>query len=181
MDEARAADDHRPDLEALTVAQLVEVDVCPELVERDREVGALGLRGEDRAEMGVAPERVDVQLVAPGVERREVRQPLNVVPVGVADEEVGGAAPLAELPGRQVLAQPPDPGAGVDDDGIHPLGVDLDARGVTAIAVGLRTGYRYRSADTPESGLHPSMQANTLKTARSIPAGSYGWSAAPIR
>ena len=51
--------------------------------------GSSRLRGEHRLQVQVvALARVDRHLVAALVERREVRQPLDVVPVGVADQQV---------------------------------------------------------------------------------------------
>ena len=108
------------------VGQLAKGDLRARLGERHREIRILGLRGEHRLQVEiVALARVDRELVAALVERREVRQPLDVIPVGVADEQVDVAAPSLTL--GKLLAELPNPGPGVDDDA-RPCGrAHLDA------------------------------------------------------
>ena len=70
----------------------LELDRGVRLGERNREVRIVRLRGEHRLQVQVvALARVHGHLVAALVERREVRQPLDVVPVRVADRAGGRA------------------------------------------------------------------------------------------
>ena len=109
------------------VGQLLEFDRGVRLGERNREVRIVRLRREHGLQVQVvALARVDRHLVAALVERREVRQPLDVVPVGVADQEVDArAAGLAFA--DQLLAELADPGAGIDDDARPRRRANLDA------------------------------------------------------
>ena len=153
MIEPRAGDLHVGDLELGRVGQLAEGNVRPGLGERDREIRILGLRGEHRPQVEVvALARVDRELVAALVEGREVRQPLDVIPVGVADEKMDVGAP--RLPFGKLLAELADPGAGVDDDPRTRRRAHLDARSVAAIALGLRPRNRQRPTHAPETNLH---------------------------
>ena len=117
------------------------------------EVRIVRLRREHRLQVQVvALARVDGHLVAALVERREERQPLDVIPVGVADEQVD--ARVAGLAFGQLLAQLADPGAGVDDDTRSRRRADLDARGVAAITFGLGPRHGKRPANAPEADPH---------------------------
>src|SRR5207237_7428232 len=76
------------------------------------------------------------------------------VPVRVADQQVRGAAALAERALHHLLAELADAGAGVDDDVLPVGGAHLDARGVAAVAVGVGARNGIRTADSPEAYLH---------------------------
>src|SRR5262249_41825985 len=105
MVEARARDLDWPDLEVRTLEQLAEGDIGLHRIERDGEIGIVGLRTEDGSEMGVvALPSVDEDAIAGAVERREERQPLDVVPVGVADEQVRRALAATEVSGHELFA-----------------------------------------------------------------------------
>ena len=76
-----------------------------------------------------------------------------MVPVGVADEQVDLGVPGLAV-GRQLLAELPDAGAGVDDDAGPGGRAHLHARGVAAVALGLGAGHRKRPAHAPETDPH---------------------------
>ena len=151
--EARAGDLHVGDLELGRVGQLAKGDLRPGLGERNGKVGILGLRGEHRLQVEVvALARVDRELVAALVKRREVRQPLDVIPVGMTNEQVNVGAPGLTL--GKFLAEFADAGPGVDDDARSRGRAHLDARSVAAIALGFRPGNRQRPTHAPESNFH---------------------------
>ena len=152
--EPRARDLDVGDRELGRVGQLVELDGGVGLRERDGEVRIVRLRREHRLQVQVvALARVDGHLVAALVERREVRQPLDVVPVRVADQQVDARVPGLAFAG-QLLAELADPGAGVDDDARPRRRADLDARGVAAVTFGLGSRHGKRPANAPEADPH---------------------------
>jgi hypothetical protein len=112
------------------------------------------LLAEHRLEVEVALAREDLDLVARAIERREERQALHVIPVGVADEDRRLALTLAERLFHQGLAEAPDAGARIDDDRRLAVGPDLDARGVPTVAVRGPPGDWDRTANSPEPDLH---------------------------
>jgi hypothetical protein len=153
MVEPRAGDLHVGDFELGRIGQLAKGYLRPGLGERNREIRILGLRGKHRLQVEiVALARVDRELVAALIKRREVRQPLDVIPVGMTNEQVNvGATGLAF---GKFLAELANAGAGVDDDA-RPRGrAHLDARRVAAVALGLRTGNRQRSTHAPKMHSH---------------------------
>jgi hypothetical protein len=79
--------------------------------------------------------------------RQEERQSLDVVGVGVADEQVRARRAAA----RQRDAELPRTGAAIEDEERPVVGACLDTRRVPAVASGLRTGRGDRSADPPEA------------------------------
>src|SRR5262249_9412499 len=82
------------DLEA-ALGQVVEADRGPTLPDRDRKAGVLHLpRWRRRGLLVEAAWRIDVPLVLTVEERREEREALNVVPVGVRDQEVAAQGTL---------------------------------------------------------------------------------------
>src|SRR3954470_22131219 len=95
-------------------------------------------------------------MIASTVERPEEREALDMIPVGVRDEEVRGPLAGLELLTHQVFAQPTYAGARVDDHPRTGIRLDLDARRVPAVALGLAAGDRKRPADAPESDPHGS-------------------------
>ena len=142
-------------LELGIVGQLVEVDGGPGLLERDREVGGARLAGHDRLQGPVgALAGIDVQLVALAIQGGEERQPLDVIPVGVADQQVGGAGARFEFGLHQLLAQAAQAGAGVDDQAGTFAGDHLHAAGVAAVAFGAWPGHGQRAAHAPEAHSH---------------------------
>jgi hypothetical protein len=74
--------------------------------------------------------------------------------VGVADQDVRGAAALAEPLLHQRLAEAADAGAGVDDDRPGAARAHLDARRVSAVAIGAGSRDGDGAANAPESDFH---------------------------
>jgi len=79
--------------------------------------------------------------------RQEERQSLDVVGVGMADEEVRSRRAAA----RQRDAELPRAGAAIEDEERAVVGARLDTGCVPAVASGLRTGRGDRSPDPPEA------------------------------
>jgi len=79
--------------------------------------------------------------------RQEERQSLDVIGVGMADEQVRPGRASA----RQRDAELSRAGAAIEDEERAVVGACLDARRVPAVASGLRTGCRDRSPDPPEA------------------------------
>src|SRR5262249_9494163 len=144
------------DLEARALDQLAQRHVGLHRIEGHREIGILGLRLKHRAQMRIiALPRIHEHAIALVIERREKWQALNVVPMRVADEQVNRSLALAEIAGDEILAQPADAGAGVDDDARAAVGnTHLDAGGVPSVAVGVDAGRWKRPAYPPEPDLH---------------------------
>jgi hypothetical protein len=88
------------------------------------------------------------------IKRREERDPLNVVPVGVRDEQAaasGGGGLTQERLGEAMKARPR-----VEDDEIPGGGADLDAGGVAAVPQRALPGLRDGASGAPETDLHES-------------------------
>jgi hypothetical protein len=86
--------------------------------------------------------------VRSGEERRqEERQALDVVGMGVADEEVRADRAAA----REGDPELPRSGPAIEDEERPVVGAGLDARCVAAVASGLGTGRRDGPPDAPES------------------------------
>jgi hypothetical protein len=84
----------------------------------------------------------------PGEEgRQEERQPLDVIRVGVADEQVG-ADRTGPREGDPELARAR---TAIEDEQRSVVGARLDARRVAAVASGLGTRRGDRPSDTPEA------------------------------
>jgi hypothetical protein len=149
---------HAADLERLTLHHGAEVDRRAEVldgVER-REVG-VHLPFEDplqhRRRLGVA---VHHELVPRHEHGPEEREALDVVPVRVREQDRGPALPLAELAAHQHRAERHQARAHVDDDQGVLARLHRHARGVAAVAVGLRPRRRDRPAHAPERDAHQS-------------------------
>ena len=119
-----------------------------------REIRMGHLRFEDLFQ-AVRPEEpraktVKVEAVALRIERRKKRNPLDVVPVVVGDEDMrlGGLRSVRSHPAVPEHAQP---GAAVQDK-LRPVGrLHLQARRVSPIAPGRRVHRRRRTAHTPKA------------------------------
>jgi hypothetical protein len=100
------------DLEA-ALEQVPITDRRAERLERDREVGRLHLARERLAQRPAEPfGPADVPFVRGVEQRREKRQPLDVVPVSVTDQEAPALDPL----GDESLSQSVGARAAIDDD-----------------------------------------------------------------
>jgi hypothetical protein len=90
-------------------------------------------------------------MVAWHKKRGEERKPLNVIPVGVADQKV---APVASAGALERLPETVPAAATIDDDQSPGISQDLDARRASTISQNLWAALRYRSACAPEAHLH---------------------------
>ena len=146
------ADAHVVDLER-ALGQVVVAHPGGELLECDGEVGVLHLAGQRVADRRPhAARAIDVPLEL-GVEQRcQEGQTLDVVPVGVADEDV--AAPRATGFCQQRLAQRVGTGAAIEQDQHATATAHLDAGRVAAVAQGLRPRLRNRPSRAPEADFH---------------------------
>ena len=133
--------------------QIVKAQGGAELAETDGEVRVLHLPGHGCLEpLADTFRRVDVPLVPGCEEGREEGKALDVVPVGMRDEQM-----TADRAGRrrdQVAAQLMGAGAAVQDDERAVRGADLDARGIAAVPQGRRTGLGDRASRAPEADPH---------------------------
>ena len=94
--------------------QVLVGDRCGELIDRHWKVRVLHLAGEDLGKRSAEAARTrDLPMASLSEERREERQPLDVVPVGVTDQDVA-VDRLATGLRHQVLAEPVRSGAAVD-------------------------------------------------------------------
>src|SRR5690606_4786100 len=81
----------------------------------------------------------------------EERQPEHVIPVRVREQEMHAlGAPFL----NQGVAEGTKPGAGVERERGAICKAHFDARGVAAIAGGLRARCRYRPSDSVERDVH---------------------------
>ncbi|MEZ5135943.1 MAG: hypothetical protein R2699_13035 [Acidimicrobiales bacterium] len=114
------------------LGQLVEHDVAREIGHADREVRGPHelVEGVGQREAVVLGRSVDVEPGTGHVDRHEERQALHVVPVQVGDEGV----PSERTVRRLLVAEEPQTGADVEDQGIDAGRVDAHARGVAAVA-----------------------------------------------
>ena len=142
-----------PDPERLA-AVFVDVDRGNQVTERDREVVGLHLAAEDRLQRLATPGRaVDVERRAGGVGRDEEREALDVIPVGVADEQMDRRSPPPELLGERET-ELPDPGPRVEYENVLPR-PDLDARRVASVERRGRARGGDGSAGAPEGRGEP--------------------------
>ena len=160
MIEPRAAHLDRTDLEASIIGQLVKMHVGRRRIEWHREVRIVRLQREHHSQVHVvALASMDVELVTGSIQRREERQALDMVPVRVADQQVGVAFAFPERPLHQVFAKAAQSGSSIEDDArcrrVCGRGAaDLDTAGVATVALRRRAGHRIRAAYAPEPKLH---------------------------
>ena len=145
-------DQHAADAEEPLV-ELREVDARAQVAHLDREVRVLHLAGHRLLEPALETDRrVDVQLGARQERGDEERKALDVIPVGVADEEVEPKGLGHRL--DQMQAELAGAGAAIEDDHGAVGGPYLDARGVSPEARGVRPRRGDRSTRSPEANLH---------------------------
>src|SRR5262249_60228418 len=141
--------------------QVVIADRGAELVECDREITVLHLPGE-RFAQGLAESfgAINVPFVARLEQRREEWNALDVIPMGMTDQDVSAPALSARHQRRTKRARA---GAAIDDDERAARRSYFDARRVSAVTSGARTGRRYRTARAPEFYSHTglALQANS--------------------
>jgi len=127
--------------ELLSVVNLLDQEVCLQIVERKRQVGINHLAGKDLLQPpSHSPLAEDDHTRPPFCAWREKGQSLNVIPVRVAEQQnrdhsLGGTL-------SQIQAQHPDSGPGVDDDDFAVNGLQLYACRIAADADGTRARYR---------------------------------------
>src|SRR5436190_769168 len=137
-------------------------------VQRDREHGRVHLLPEDRLERGRPLARApDPHRVAGGEKRFEVREPLDMVPVRVRQQDLRLYRAVLTL--HQLASQSPDAGSGVEDNQLAPTltpagAFHSDARRVAAVARGVGSGGGDGAPRPPKSHRvgHPSRQRRTL-------------------
>ena len=134
--------------------EIVVVDSGSHLVGGDREVRILHLacqRVPDRVAQSARP--VDVPGVPGSEQRGEERDPLDVVPVRVTDQQVTvdrrPTCRLDQMPAEVVRSR-----TAVDHDQRSAAGAHLDTGSVAAVAQGGRPRLRDRTAGPPERHLH---------------------------
>ena len=118
-----------------------------------------GSIAEDQLALQQIPDRAPGLLGRPDADpipcfvgRSEERQALDVIPVGVGQQDVGLEGP--EFSGLQVASQGEKTRPGVQDQQ-RPVGsADLDAQGVAPVAHGTRPRRGNRAASAPEPDLH---------------------------
>src|SRR6185503_5322905 len=108
----------------------------------------------------------DPDLVALDEERREERQPLDVVEMRMRQQDRQRPLALAELAPHQLLRQLGRPGPEVDQQPLLRARDQLHRRGVAAVAQELATRHRERAAHSPE----PDLQVPSGPTIRVIPS-----------
>ena len=140
---------HAGRLEGLARHHLAELELDRHLVHREREVDRVHLVGESALEGLHRPLWTDHgELRAADEVGSEEGEALDVVPVRVADQEVGVDWALEHV------AELADAGPAVDDDQVVVAGPDLDAGGVAAEAKGVAAGGRPGAPGTPELDPH---------------------------
>ena len=77
------------------------------------------------------------------------RQPLDVIPMGVREQDVHAHRPIQLL--HQLVSQRTNPAAGVEYNQLSLLSRYRDARGIAPVARGMRTERRDRTSCAPES------------------------------
>ena len=104
----------------------------------------------DRLEGQRIGRAIDDDVIAGDEQRREKRQPMDVVPVGVGDENGAVRRRLTS----QLQAQRANARAGIQYDPASRAGPDSYARRIAAVPKGLRSWRRNRSPRTPKRNLH---------------------------
>lgn len=137
--------------------QIVVLDVRDELVQRDRKVGVLHLAGQRSAQaLRQALGAVDVPGILAHEQWRKEGDSLNVVPVGVADQQVAVLA--AALVRKHLLAQRMTAGAAIADHQRAGIRADLDARSIATVTGGSGSRLGNGAAGSPELNSHGDFQ-----------------------
>src|SRR5882762_539816 len=164
---------HRPHSE-LTDRELGRVHLLyrqlrRQRVERDGEHGRIHLLAEDRFERrGPLPRSPDAHGVARSEERLEVGQALNVVPVGVRQQNLHFHRPVLLF--DQMQPQRPDARPRVQNHELTPGALNGDTRRIATVARGLGPGGRDATPGPPEGHRvghvfgHAVTRAKLLKT-----------------
>src|SRR4029450_7209317 len=150
-----------PDLEH-ALGQIVEPDLGVEGRQRDREILVGHLARQARLDLAaVAPWGIDLPDVLREEERRKERKALNVIPMGVPDEEM--PMQRAGVGRHQGAPEPVGAGAAIEDhegaiSGAHfanrRMAPHCPPRGFAAIAQRGRPGLRDGATGAPEANAH---------------------------
>jgi hypothetical protein len=129
--------------------KIVITNCSSELIRCDGKVSVLHLTGE-RFAQGLVETlgTVNVPLVARYEERGEERDPLNVIPVRVTDEDM--TAQTASAARHQILAEGMCSSPAVNDDERSACRAHLNARCISSVTSRARSGLRNRTASAPE-------------------------------
>src|SRR3954447_5856375 len=151
MSQAKRADVEAVDLE-FTFLDLHHHQGCRESVQRNRKDHWVHLSSQDLLERhALLGGSVYHDRGFPGAKGLEERRPLNVIPMGVGQEDISGEDPVSLL--HQHMAERTQSAAGIEDDQPVVGSGYADAGGVAAVARGLGPGSRDRAAGTPERHL----------------------------
>src|SRR5262245_8493139 len=129
--------------------KIVITNCSCELIRRDGKVGVLHLTGE-RFTQGLVETlgTVDVPLIGRHEERGEERDPLDVIPVRVADEDM--TAQTVGAARHQILTEGMCAGPAVNDDECSACRAHLNARCISSVTSRARSGLGNRTASAPE-------------------------------
>src|SRR2546422_6007524 len=120
-----------------------------QLPQADGKIRTLHLRGENSGQaFSGALEAEDADVVGRIVSGLEEGEPLHVVPVRMGNDQCQVERLAPELRAKR-FAERADAGAGVENDEFA-VPAKLDARGIAAIANGVRSRGRNRAAHAPE-------------------------------
>ena len=133
--------------------QIMVVQRRTEFLERDREIRGLHLSGQRLAKRRADASRtVDVPLVTGNEERCKEGEALNVIPMGVTDQDV--AVDRRRSACDQRLAEAVRSGAAIEHHERSARRSQLDARGISPVAHGTRAGLGDRAAGSPKANEH---------------------------
>src|SRR2546425_5455197 len=159
-----------PDLEH-ALCQIVEPDLGVEGRKRDREILVGHLASQARLDpSAMATWGIDLPDVIRDEERRKERKALNVIPMGVTDEEM----PMhrAGVGRHQFTPEPVGAGAAIEDNEGAISGAHFHTSGVAAIAQRCRPGLRDGATGTPEANAHSKHSSGSPTPRRLGNAGS---------
>ncbi len=140
---------HRP--------QLLNFKMAGHIVQAHRKERTFHLAGQHRGQAGAGAFITEHPQMRVGtIQRREVGQALDVIPVGVRKQQVQVEGTVLVFL-HQPASQRPHARAGIQDDDL-PCGTHLHARGVAAVSNRARTGGRNGSAHSPESYAGPTLR-----------------------
>ena len=142
-------DNTRPAEAELTFNQIMKTDGGAKLLDGHRKIGVLHLPGQSCLQVvAPAPWRIEIPLIAGNEERREKREPLDMVPVRVGDQQVSAHGLRSR--GKQRLPETMRSGAAIEDDE-GPVGwPHLHTGGVASVAQRRRPWRGQRSPRPPE-------------------------------
>src|SRR5262249_46083591 len=150
--------------------------------QRDREILVGHLARQARLDLAaVAPGGIDLPDVLWDEERRKERKALNVIPMGVPDEEM--PMQRAGVGRQQGAPEPVGAGAAIEDHEGAIRGAHFHTRGVAAIAQRGRPGLRDGATGAPEANAHRQPSSGSQTPRRMGHAGStkYRWSISSTR